>query len=116
MRRWIWIAASADSMATFALGNSGNVRAESQLVNVAIGGDDLRVDMLRCTVHRQADRFELANLGATLTGAAQTILFFVQLHVPSLSDLLLCCLLFYCSISFDAYFFFASFSTTRSSA
>jgi len=40
---WIWIAAAADNMATFAIGSSGSVRPELQLVNAAIGGEDLAI-------------------------------------------------------------------------
>jgi hypothetical protein len=40
---WIWLASSADNMATFAVGSSANLRPESQIMNAVIGGDDLTI-------------------------------------------------------------------------
>lgn len=38
---WIWIAASPDSLASFAIGTSGQRRENSQLIHTAIGGDPI---------------------------------------------------------------------------
>ena len=61
---------------------------------VAFGREDLRIDVLRRAVHRQAQRGKLLDLHAAAARAAQAGVLFGQFHV---------------------YFFFASFSEIFSS-
>src|SRR4029077_18074535 len=61
---------------------------------VPLGSENLRIDMLRRAVHRQAQRSELFDLDAAPARAAQAGVLFGQFHV---------------------YFFFASFSEIFSS-